>query len=38
MFRGLPLGLALTVVTVAAETLLGGDDHHGHGHGNGGHH
>ncbi|XP_065368130.1 NADH dehydrogenase [ubiquinone] 1 beta subcomplex subunit 3 [Calliphora vicina] len=32
MMRGFVLGLGLTAVTVACETLLGGDDHHGHGH------
>ncbi|XP_032524096.2 NADH dehydrogenase [ubiquinone] 1 beta subcomplex subunit 3 [Danaus plexippus] len=30
-FRGLPLGLALTVATVAFDKLIGGEDHdHGH--------
>ncbi|XP_014359431.1 NADH dehydrogenase [ubiquinone] 1 beta subcomplex subunit 3 [Papilio machaon] len=31
-FRGFPLGLALTVVTVAITKLAGGDDGHGDGH------
>ncbi|XP_037031637.1 NADH dehydrogenase [ubiquinone] 1 beta subcomplex subunit 3 [Bradysia coprophila] len=39
MFRGLPLGLALTVATVAVEFALSSNDEHGHGHGHdGGHH
>ncbi|CAK1547643.1 unnamed protein product [Leptosia nina] len=29
-FRGFPLGLLLTVVTVAVEKAIGGDDHHDH--------
>lgn len=38
MFRGLPLGAALTAVTVAAEfALSGGGGHDDHGH-EGGHH
>ncbi|CAK1590812.1 unnamed protein product [Parnassius mnemosyne] len=32
-FRGFPLGLALTVATVAITELAGGKDDHGHGHG-----
>ncbi|CAG9131321.1 hypothetical protein JYU34_014867 [Plutella xylostella] len=36
-FRGLPLGLALTVIVVGAGKVLGGGDSHGHGH-EGGHH
>ncbi|XP_037818155.1 NADH dehydrogenase [ubiquinone] 1 beta subcomplex subunit 3 [Lucilia sericata] len=32
MLRGFVLGLGLTAATVACETFLGGDDHHGHGH------
>ncbi|XP_053618293.1 NADH dehydrogenase [ubiquinone] 1 beta subcomplex subunit 3 [Plodia interpunctella] len=34
-FRGLPIGLALTIVTVGIEKALGGDDGH---HGEGDHH
>ncbi len=37
MFRGLPLGVALTAATVAVEFALSQNDEHGHGHG-GGHH
>ncbi|CAH0717528.1 unnamed protein product, partial [Brenthis ino] len=36
-FRGLPLGLALTVATVAFDKMTG-EDKHGHGHGHGDHH
>ncbi|XP_068625135.1 NADH dehydrogenase [ubiquinone] 1 beta subcomplex subunit 3 [Battus philenor] len=31
-FRGFPLGLALTIATVAITKMAGGDDEHGHGH------
>ena len=38
MLRGFVLGLGLTAVTVACETFLGGNDHHGHGHDGDDHH
>ncbi|KAJ6650196.1 NADH dehydrogenase [ubiquinone] 1 beta subcomplex subunit 3 [Pseudolycoriella hygida] len=39
LFRGLPLGAALTAATVAIEYALNKNDSHGHGHGaEGGHH
>lgn len=38
LFRGLPLGVALTAATVAVEFALKGNDDHGHGHGHGGGH